>query len=123
MIETTDISTAFPSLDLGKIHGKVEITGFDGFRKTLIKNANLDDTLANMKRIALRDVSQVKDLAEKLQGATVARTAENIWDFIRDNIAYKLDQKGIEELRTPARTWHDRFIGVDCDDYTIHCFS
>lgn len=100
--------------------------GYRGFRKTLLENAELDDTLKNMKRIALRDRYQVAALAETLKGKTVAETSENIWNWLRANTKYKLDEKGLEELRTPARSIVDgrkglsnSKYGIDCDDYTI----
>jgi len=107
------------SKGLKGITGEPELTGYIGFRKTLKTNASLDDTLRHMKRIALRDTCQVADLSEQLQGATVAETSENIWNFLRENTVYKLDNESFEELRTPARSWHDRLEGIDCDDYTI----
>jgi len=104
----------------------IEIQGYNGFRKTLVKNAELEDTLENMQRIALRDTYQVSALAEILKGDSVATTSENIWNWMRANTKYKLDKKGLEELRTPARSIVDgekglsnSNYGIDCDDYTI----
>lgn len=101
-------------------------TGYKGFRKTIKEQANLKDTLQAMQRIALRDYKQVEGLAIELQDTTVAQTSENIWNYLRENTRYKLDRKGIEELRTPARSIvdgqkgvHDTNYGIDCDDYTI----
>lgn len=102
------------------------VTGYKGFRKTLLENADLEDTLKNMKRIALRDAYQVKELAKSLKKQTVAATSRNIWEYLRANTHYKLDQQGLEELRTPARSiidgkagLNDPTFGIDCDDYTI----
>ena len=36
---------------------------------------------------------------------------------------YKLDKKGLEQLRRPARTWADRKSGVDCDCMSIFASS
>lgn len=104
----------------------IKPTGYKGFRKTLKEHANLDDTLAAMKHITLRDYKQVEGLARELQGSSVRETSQNIWHYLRETTEYKLDRQGIEELRTPARSLHDgqkgvtddRF-GIDCDDYTI----
>ncbi len=101
-------------------------TGYKGFRTTLKENANLDDTLQAMKLIALRDYRQVEGLAFQLKTDNVRETSENIWNYLRENTRYKLDRKGIEELRTPARSLvdgkkglQDANFGIDCDDYTI----
>lgn len=104
----------------------ISVVGYKGFRKTLIEDANLDDTLKNMQRIAYRDTYQVAALAEALKGHTIAESAQNIWNWLRENTRYKLDEKGLEELRTPARSIIDgkrglsqKEFGIDCDDYTI----
>ncbi len=88
-------------------------------RTTIKRNASLSDTLTHMKHIVLRDYTSVSDLAFSLKGNTVAQTSENIWNWMRLNTKYKLDTKGIEELRTPLRSLKDKDSGIDCDDYTI----
>lgn len=98
----------------GELNGIV--SGYIGFRRTLKENASVDDTLKNMKRIALRDTWQVKELAHDLQGYDIKDTCQNIWNFVR-TVPYKEDTEGIEELRTPARTLTGN--RADCDDYTI----
>lgn len=111
----------------GNLKGAImQITGYNGFRKTLLENADLDDTLINMQRIAVRDTYQVQQIAEGLKGSTVRETAHNIWKWLRANTHYKLDEEGMEELRTPARSiidgqkgMTDPKYGIDCDDYTI----
>ncbi|GAA4276292.1 LPD1 domain-containing protein [Aquimarina mytili] len=122
------ISKGFTEIRKNKqtLRGITTPTGYKGFRKTLKENANLEDTLIAMKHIVLRDFKQVEGLAIELQGNTVAETSENIWNYLRENTRYKLDRKGIEELRTPARSIvdgqkgvHDIDFGIDCDDYTI----
>ncbi len=102
------------------------IIGYKGLRKTLKEDANLEDTLDNIKRIALRDAYQVKALASQLKGDSVEQTSENIWNYLRTNTRYKLDENGLEELRTPSRSLvdgekglDDARFGIDCDDYTI----
>ncbi len=108
------------------LEGITTPTGYKGFRHTIKENANLDDTLKAMKRIALRDFKQVEGLAIALKGNSIAETSENIWNYLRENTRYKLDTNGIEELRTPTRSiidgqkgLHDTNFGIDCDDYTI----
>ena len=48
---------------------------------------------------------------------------KNIFDFCYNHIQYRLDRRGVEQLRRPATTWRDRKLGVDCDDYTIFIAS
>lgn len=64
-------------------------------------------------------------LAEYLQQKSKDRKDlfRNIFDFCYNHIQYHLDRKGVEELRRPAVTWHDRKYGVDCDDFTMFIAS
>ena len=93
------------------------IEDFKGLSTTIVNHANLKDTLDHASIIAKRDYLQVEELAKELEGDSIEETSENIWNYIRENITYKLDNDGFEELRTPIRTIVDG-IG-DCDDFTI----
>ena len=88
-----------------------------GTSKTLKRFANVDDTIVAIKRIIAQNYIAVAELAHSLKADTQAQTFENIWEYVRENIQYKNDAKGVEQLRTPQRTMHDR-IG-DCDDFSI----
>jgi len=97
--------------NLGKTY---QISG----RSTIIKRfANVKDTIKAIKRIVKTHYLQVADLAQNLQAETDEQTFENIWNFVRENIQYKNDEPGKEQLRRPQRTMHDG-IG-DCDDFSI----
>lgn len=88
-------------------------------RTTIKRNASLQDTLDHMRHIVLRDYTSVNELALSLERDSVKETAENIWNWMKENTQYKLDSNGIEELRTPLRSLADKDSGIDCDDYTI----
>ena len=85
---------------------------------------DIEKVLAAIREVIGKYSWQVKQLAQHLKADTVEQSAFNVWHFMRrievgGNINYKLDSKGKEELRTPARTWRDRVQGVDCDDMAI----
>ncbi len=42
-----------------------------------------------------------------------------LYIFCKQNIKYKLDREGLEEIRLPNKTWADRKKGVDCEDFVI----
>ncbi len=101
-------------------------SGYDGFRKVIKRNGNLQDTLDHIKLVAFRDADQVKGLAQHLEGLTIQETASNIWHYLKANTRYKEDVQGIEEIRTPSRSIHDGRLGlidgvhgIDCDDYSV----
>jgi len=91
---------------------------------TIKKDAALTDTLEFIPRVIPKIQFQTKEIAEKvLKGASVYETCSNIWRFVYRHIQYKRDQKGYEQVRSPARAWRDRRSGVDCDCYSVFISS
>lgn len=82
--------------------------------KTLVGYGFETATLEELNN-ACKYYKQVEKLAAHLKADTPLQSAFNVWYFLHDNILYNYDTEGQEEIRTPARTWQDRFKGVDCD--------
>ena len=91
--------------------------------KTVKKGATVSDTVKFIPEVVHKTLSQTKSIAEKLCSSTVSETCRNIWHFVYNHIAYHKDAEGKEQIRSPARTWHDRSRGVDCDCYTVFISS
>jgi hypothetical protein len=91
--------------------------------KTIRRNANLDDTVDFIPKVVQQTVEQTKAIAQRLKGRTLLETCSNIWHFVYKNINYKKDEEGFEQIRSPARAWHDRKQGVDCDCYSVFISS
>lgn len=72
-------------------------------------------------------VDHLQRFAPELAGKDLHETLYNVWDFVRQNIKYKLDPAGVQWIKTPARTWADGF--GDCKSYSIfigaalHCLG
>lgn len=80
--------------------------------------SNLKSVIKTIKQAVKPE--QVKEFAQSLADIkNPVERAEAIYNFIITNIQYRKDAPGTEEIRTPARTWADRYTGVDCEDYTI----
>ncbi len=91
--------------------------------KTVLENATLDDTIAFIHKVVGKTLSHTQQLAQTLQAPTVYETCRNIWNFVYRNVAYKKDTDGLEQIRSPRRTWKDRKTGVDCDCYSTFISS
>ena len=89
----------------------------------VIRDGNVKDTVHLMADVVNKYIDDTRLIAPKLKGKNLEQTCRNIWDFVYDHIQYKLDQKGLEQLRRPARSWYDRISGVDCDCYSIFISS
>jgi hypothetical protein len=90
---------------------------------TVKHNASLADTLAYIPRVVAETKAQTKKFAAYIKGKNVYETCRNIWEFIYNHIQYRKDEKGYEQIRSPARTWQDRNEGVDCDCYSVFISS
>jgi hypothetical protein len=64
---------------------------------------------------------QLASLAPYLKAATLPDTCRVIWGLVKNNIAYRVDPRGHQWVRTPARLWAD---GVgDCKSYSVFIAS
>ena len=94
------------------------------FKKKVISvNSDLNETVEWIKAIIYGTLEQTKRLAFSselgLKNKTLYQKLEILWNFAYRHIQYREDEKGKEQLHTPARIWAKRKIGVDCDDFTI----
>ena len=90
---------------------------------TIKKGATVTDTVRFIPQVVRETLFQTSKLAPLLKGRNVYETCKNIWDFVYTHIDYKKDADGKEQIRSPARGWHDRFHGIDCDCYTVFISS
>ncbi|RLA76339.1 MAG: hypothetical protein DRG78_19225, partial [Epsilonproteobacteria bacterium] len=88
-----------------------------GQSRTLKRFADVYDTIDAIKRIVAVQHKAVELLSKHMIADNDAHTFENIWEYVRHNIKYQKDDKGVEQLRTPQRTFHDKT--GDCDDFSI----
>lgn len=90
---------------------------------TIRKNANVTHTVAFIPKVVQETLDHTKKIAQLLKGQTTYETCSSIWHFVYQHIAYQKDQEGYEQIRSPARAWHDRKRGVDCDCYSVFISS
>ncbi len=85
---------------------------------TVKKSADVEDTVSLIRRTVPKTLWHTRKIAERLRGKDLEETCSNIWHFVYDHIQYKRDKDGVEQVRSPRRTWWERESGVDCDCYT-----
>ena len=95
----------------------------EGNTTTIRKNANVGHTVAFIPKVVNETLRQTKKIAQHLKARSLEDTCSNIWHFVYEHINYKKDEEGKEQVRNPARAWHDRKTGVDCDCYTVFISS
>lgn len=90
-----------------------------GGTETVKRGATLEDTL-RLLPVAVRRFSwQAAGIAAQLRGDGLRGTCRNVWEFCYHHFQYEPDGKGKEQVRSPARSWHDRAAGIDCDCFTV----
>jgi hypothetical protein len=90
---------------------------------TIQRNANVSHTVKFIPQAVRETLFHTENICSYLKRYSVKDTCRVIWDFVYHHIAYKKDEEGKEQVRSPARAWHDRFTGVDCDCYTVFISS
>jgi hypothetical protein len=61
------------------------------------------------------------NFAPYLRGKDLLDTLSKVWHFVKGNIKYRLDPIGLQYVKTPSRTWSDKF--ADCKSYSIFIAS
>lgn len=61
---------------------------------------------------------QTEKVAQKLKDRSLAKTCQNIYDFLYNYFQYQADE-ALQQLRSPACSWNDRLKGIDCKSYSI----
>ncbi|MCA0429084.1 MAG: hypothetical protein LCH32_01125 [Bacteroidetes bacterium] len=87
------------------------------------EGATVADTIRFIPQVVRETLFHTDKIAKQLKRNTVYETCKAIWQFVYDHIAYRKDEDGKEQIRSPARAWHDRKYGVDCDCYTVFISS
>ncbi len=90
---------------------------------TVKHDANVGHTVKFIPKVVKDTLFHTSKVAPQLRDSSLKATCNNIWDFVYQYIAYKKDEDGKEQVRSPARAWHDRSTGVDCDCYTVFICS
>jgi hypothetical protein len=95
----------------------------DSKDRVIIEDGEVTETVELMKKVVWKYLSDTKKIAPVLSGKTIEETCHSIWQFLYHHIQYRLDKKGVEQLRRPARSWQEREEGIDCDCFSIFASS
>ena len=91
--------------------------------RVIIDDGEVTDTVELMEKVVWKYLDDTKRIAPLLRRPSTHETCKAIWEFIYGYVQYKLDKRGLEQLRRPARSWAERATGVDCDCMSIFTSS
>ena len=88
--------------------------------KAEIKKGTVNDTCIKIGELTRRWSHQTAKISKALGINSTDRkqSAYQLWNYYHTYFQYSPDRAGVEELRSPRRSYWDRTSGVDCD-----CFS
>ncbi|MCL2682244.1 MAG: hypothetical protein FWE63_02005 [Bacteroidales bacterium] len=131
MTNLTDTSSGYRAIKDGRQYDHL-FPPAEHTDKIILKNGEVNDTVGLMGKIVRATLSQTKALADRFKSRTLFgrnnskhlfETCRKLWDFLYHHVQYKLDKRGLEELRQPARSWANRHTGIDCDCFSIFVSS
>lgn len=120
--EIGSITSGYRTIRDGSKYDKY-FTKPDAQDRIIIEDGEVEDTVDLMKRVVWKYIDDTQSIATVLQGNSTKESCSNIWNFLYHHIQYKLDQRGLEQLRRPVRSWADRETGIDCDCFSIFASS
>ena len=91
--------------------------------RVIIDDGEVTDTVELMEKVVWKYLDDTKRIAPLLRRPSTHETCKAIWEFIYGYVQYKLDKRGLEQLRRPSRSWAERAMGVDCDCMSIFASS
>lgn len=117
-----NVSTGYRSIKDGSSFSKY-FPKPDSRDRVIIEDGEVSETVELMKKVVWKYLSDTKKIAPVLSSKTTQQTCHSIWQFLYHHIQYRLDKKGVEQLRRPARSWQEREEGIDCDCFSIFASS
>lgn len=87
------------------------------YKRTAYKTGDTTDIMDEVIQCYNNNHKQAEQLAKKLQTSSLQKTCNNIWDYIKTNISYKIDPEGFQWVRTPSRLIADG--EGDCKSFSV----
>lgn len=78
---------------------------------------NTQDIIQQILTADQRYRNQLAGFAHHLRGSDTLQTLRNVWQFVKDNIQYRIDPLGEQFVKAPAKTWADRY--ADCKSMSL----
>jgi hypothetical protein len=119
---SAEIRSGFRPIESGAAYQDLFPTP-DRMDKIVLEDGEVDDTVTMMAEVVRKYLDDTAKLAPLLRKKSLEDTCRAVWDFVYRHIQYKLDKRGLEQLRRPARSWQERASGVDCDCMSIFISS
>ncbi|MES2773387.1 MAG: transglutaminase-like domain-containing protein [Bacteroidota bacterium] len=89
--------------------------------KVTYENGNTDDIIKTVLFGDTRCAFYTKKFAKAFRGKQLLDTCRNIWEFVKQEIPYKLDPGGHQYIKSPGRLWQEK--SGDCKSFSVFTAS
>lgn len=83
----------------------------------LYSDAEVKDIITAILRADKMSAEFTTRFAPFLRGSSDMQTMRNIWAFVRKYVRYQKDKAGHEVVKSPGKTWQDRY--ADCKSMSV----
>jgi len=93
---------------------------YQGKEKILKDQQNTDDIIKEILKGHNQYSSQYKNISSFFIGSTPKKTLNNIWDFLKKEVKYKVEPESKQTIKSPsAIIATGRTTGSDCKNYSL----
>ena len=85
------------------------------------RDGNTQDIIDVLLEADSKAAAFTKKFAPTLKGATLIETCRNVYEFVKTQIPYKIDEPGYQWIKSPGRLWADR--QGDCKSFSLFIAS
>jgi len=89
--------------------------------KVFFENGKTEDIIKVILLGDLKSSKCTKDFAKFLKGKNILETCKNIFNFLKENIKYIKDTEGVQDIKSPCKTFSDGF--ADCKSLSVFAAS
>jgi hypothetical protein len=100
-----------------------KLTPFQNRRDILLHDQDVADIISGILATHKRYEREYDNIAPYFQGANNYETGRNIWNFLKNNVRYKVEPESAQMLKSPAAiitgTINGRVNSSDCKNYSL----
>jgi hypothetical protein len=102
-------------IDKKTLAGK--LSPFINEQRVIIDNQGVNDIISGMLNTHDRYKSEYDKIYKYFEGSTIEQTCRNIWNFLKQNVPYKIESENYQYLKSPASVLST--ANSDCKSFAL----
>jgi hypothetical protein len=96
------------------------LTPYTNSKQTLVHDQQVSDIISAMLNAHVKYASEYNKIAQSFAGRNVKSTARNIYDFLKKNVNYVVEDDNQQMIKSPsAIIYTGKTTGSDCKNYSL----